>query len=208
MLQRPIVPIVPAKGINLTENMREAWVQKHFRPTVAFIGVRHIGKRVYEVPLVNYANGPGTQLILPQGIIKRNQGIQDAVWELISDAFLIERAAKGEHHHPSCLGYYDHVMHTDRAPEGFKKGKRLYFVTMDIDGMVFSWKDPKLQRDENPVVTMTFLCNLGPITNALSSIPHEGKRWASIGMIEHALQLRFERDCESAAKKPQIRQVA
>jgi len=208
MPQRPTVPIVPTKGMNLTDNIREAWMQKHFRPTVAFIGVRNTDERVYEIPLVNYANGPASQLILPQGIIKRNQSMQDAVWELISDAFLIERAKKGEQRYPTCLGYYDHVMQAGRAPEGFKKGKRLYFVTMDIDGMTFAWKDSRLQRDENPVVTMTFLCNLGPIRNALSSISHEGKRWASIGMIEDALQQRFDRDCALAAKKPPIKQVA
>lgn len=207
MPQRPHVPTVSTKGLDLVDNMRKAWAERHFQPHFAFIALRNVADRVYEIPLVNYANGPVRQLTLPQGIIKRDQSIDEAVWVSISDSFLIERPKKSAQPYLHCMGYYDHTM-TGRVPEGFKKGKRFYYITMDIDAMKFASKDPHLQQDENPVTVMTFLTGSGAIRAALSTISHEGKRWASIDMVQDALERRFNRDHPIPAKKPAIRQVA
>lgn len=200
MPQRPHIPIVSTKGLDLVDNMRKAWAERHFQPHFSLIAVRSVADRVYETPLVNYANGPARQLMLPQGIIKRDQSIDEAVWSSISDAFLIERPRKSAQPYLYCVGYYDHTMN-GRVPPEFKKGKRFYYITMDIDEMKFVSKDPQLQQDENPVTLMTFLTGLGAIRSALATIAHEGKKWASIGMIEEALMQRFDRDTNQNAKR-------
>jgi hypothetical protein len=200
MPQRPPSKLVSLVGKDLDANIRTAWKEGKFRPTVVLIGIMPVSDRVYAVPLVNYENAPGGQLMLPQRIITKGETIHRAAWALLSDAFTLELPPQFSHPKVKCYGYYDHKMPVDRRPEGFSSGKRYYFAEVDLDSVGIKPKRPELQKDPNPVRTLTALTGLHSIRAALANLPSEDKRWASVDSITEALQRRYERDTKEAAR--------
>jgi hypothetical protein len=201
MPQRPSQNfLIPVKGLDLAGDIRKAWKEKKFRPTITWIGVGFVSHGVYAVPFVHYENGPGGQLILPQSIIQANTSLEAAAWAMISDAFKFTLPPKAKKPTVACVGYYDHRMPAGRRPEGFSQGKRYYFGIMDIDTLSIAEKDVALQKDSNPIQSLAPLVGLHQIRRALSHIPDEGKRWACSDAVDIALQERFDRDHDPKRK--------
>jgi hypothetical protein len=191
-------------GSDLDGNIRAAWKEQKFRPTIALIGIMPVADGVYAVPLVNYENAPGSQLMLPQRVLKKGETVHRAAWELLADAFSMELPAKFQHPKVKCFGYYDHHMPLDRRPAGFTVGKRYYFATVDLDSVGIKAKRPELQKDPNPVRAMTPMIGLQAIRAALQHLPSEDKRWASLDSITDALNRRFVRDTNKSVRAKKV----
>jgi hypothetical protein len=204
MPQRPASKLISLVGMDLDANIRSAYREGKFRPTVALIGIMPVSDGVYAVPLVNYENAPGGQLMLPQRILGKDETVHRASWALLSDAFTLELPATFSYPKVKCFGYYDHTMPPGRRPLGFTHGKRYYFAEVDLDLVGVKAKRPELQKDPNPVLALTPLASLQAIRAALANLPSEDKRWASVDSITEALQRRYERDKKAAARTKQI----